>query len=116
MKIRIKDNILRLRLVKTDLANLATNGHIYEKTEFLSQTFYYGIEANQSEVISADFNENKISVKMPEAMIKEWAETDRITFKGKSGQVSILLEKDFVCLDHTDEDQSDNYPNPNKTC
>jgi hypothetical protein len=26
------------------------------------------------------------------------------------------VEKDFVCLDHTDEDQSDNYPNPNRTC
>jgi len=27
-----------------------------------------------------------------------------------------LLEKDFVCLDHTTEDQSDNYENPNTTC
>jgi len=27
-----------------------------------------------------------------------------------------LVEKDFQCLDHTLEDQSDMYHNPNKTC
>jgi len=27
-----------------------------------------------------------------------------------------LVEKDFICLDETTEDQSDNYENPNKTC
>jgi hypothetical protein len=26
--------------------------------------------------------------------------------------LKLLLEKDFACLDDTDEDQSDNYPNP----
>jgi len=31
-------------------------------------------------------------------------------------QLHLLLEKDFVCLDNTAEDQSDNYPNPNKAC
>ena len=28
----------------------------------------------------------------------------------------LLIEKDFACLDHSSEDQSDNYENPNKTC
>jgi len=28
----------------------------------------------------------------------------------------LLLEKDFVCLDETHEDQADNFENPNKTC
>jgi hypothetical protein len=28
----------------------------------------------------------------------------------------LLIEKDFVCLDHTLEDQSDNYENPGKVC
>ncbi|MEY2774155.1 MAG: hypothetical protein RLZZ275_502, partial [Bacteroidota bacterium] len=26
------------------------------------------------------------------------------------------VEKDFACLDPTDEDQTDAYPNPNTTC
>lgn len=28
----------------------------------------------------------------------------------------LLVEKDFVCLDNTFEDQSDNFPNPNAVC
>jgi len=30
--------------------------------------------------------------------------------------LKLLLEKDFVCLDDTDEDQSDQYDNPNAKC
>jgi hypothetical protein len=31
-------------------------------------------------------------------------------------ELFLLIEKDFVCLDNTFEDQSDNYPNPNAVC
>ena len=31
-------------------------------------------------------------------------------------ELFLLVEKDFVCLDNTFEDQSDNYPNPNAHC
>ena len=27
-------------------------------------------------------------------------------------KLKLLVEKDFVCMDETVEDQSDNYPNP----
>ncbi|MFT5833421.1 MAG: hypothetical protein ACI97N_001048, partial [Cognaticolwellia sp.] len=31
----------------------------------------------------------------------------------ENGEIlSLLLEKDFVCLDERGEDESDNYPNP----
>jgi hypothetical protein len=53
---------------------------------------------------------------MPETMIAEWISTDRVGFDGQSGPVKILVEKDFVCIDNTLEDQSDNYPNPNIKC
>jgi len=32
----------------------------------------------------------------------------------ENGSLYLLLEKDFVCLDETTEDQNDNYENPNK--
>ena len=35
---------------------------------------------------------------------------------GDGKQLFLLIEKDFVCLDETIEDQSDNYENPSKTC
>ena len=87
-----------------------------EETQFLSKTFFYRLETTDEKTITADFIENSIIVKIPRELVVEWQETDRVTFSDKSGVVSILLEKDFVCLAHTDEDQSDNYPNPNLTC
>jgi hypothetical protein len=35
---------------------------------------------------------------------------------GNDKYLFLLVEKDFVCLDNTVEDQSDNYPNPNAVC
>ena len=38
--------------------------------------------------------------------------TDKVGFEGKQGDLVLLVEKDFTCLDNAEEDQSDNYPNP----
>jgi len=49
---------------------------------------------------------------MPEAMADEWLVTDRVGFEYYENGLSLLIEKDFKCLDNVAEDQSDNYPNP----
>nr|WP_209444233.1 hypothetical protein [Pedobacter borealis] len=49
---------------------------------------------------------------MPEKMVEELVNTDKVGFSNLSGPVSLLIEKDFTCLDNVEEDQSDNYPNP----
>tara|TARA_R110000744_G_scaffold106313_4_gene202629 strand:- start:1192 stop:1383 length:192 start_codon:yes stop_codon:yes gene_type:complete len=54
---------------------------------------------------------------LPEKDKLAWANSDRVGLQhtnlmenGK--ELFLLVEKDFVCLDETIEDQSDNYPNP----
>lgn len=116
MKLRIKGDSLRYRLTQTDISAIGNLGFLEEKTAFAGKTLYYRLETTSNNAITADFVGDAIIVKMPQPMIDEWVNTDRITFQDKSGSVAILLEKDFACLDHTDEDQSDNYPNPNKHC
>jgi hypothetical protein len=122
MKIRIKDNSLRYRLTKSEVQQLAISGQLQAKTEFLNSIFKYQIvvQENISE-LAADYKDNTITLFFPKAEADIWYDSDRITYEHKmplgNGQsLKLLLEKDFVCLDHTDEDQSDNYPNPNKTC
>ncbi|VTP96106.1 DUF7009 family protein [Sphingobacterium daejeonense] len=39
MKIRIKDNTVRIRLTKSEVASLSENGRIISKTEFFKQGF-----------------------------------------------------------------------------
>lgn len=71
--------------------------------------------------MSASFLENTITVFVPEKIAREWTATEVVGYNytiplENGAALSMLIEKDFVCLDHTFEDQSDNYPNPNKTC
>ncbi|MGV3762053.1 DUF7009 family protein [Parapedobacter sp.] len=116
MKIRIKGNSLRYRLTRSEVAELQTLGRLEEHTAFDGKTFTYAIETASSDRLSADFIESTIVLKMPKTMIDELYHTDKVGFGDKSGAVSLLVEKDFACIDNTEEDQSDNYPNPSLSC
>jgi hypothetical protein len=121
MKIRIKGNTIRIRLVQAEVKTLGIGETILERTEFgngLSLSYALAPSAVHTE-LAAEFKENTISVFVPEAIAHGWFSNDVISLmhtveNGTPGGLKILVEKDFVCLDHTDEDQSDNYPNPNR--
>jgi hypothetical protein len=112
MKIRIKGNTLRYRLTQSDVARLNENGFLMEQTTFAGKTLSYGIETTINDKLSADYLGDQILLSMPKAMIEELATTSRVGFDDKTGPVSLLIEKDFTCLDNLEEDQSDNFPNP----
>jgi hypothetical protein len=123
MKIRIKGNSIRFRLTKTDIAHIGSKGIIEEKTEFFkSQSFFYCLQKKEGiSNLEASYSGNRISIFVPENMVNEWTTTDLIGLEnkmdiGEGKTLFLLIEKDFVCLDHTLEDQSDNYPNPNVIC
>jgi hypothetical protein len=117
MKIRIKGNTIRLRLVKTEVKQLQELGYVEEKTEFSSSEFSYRLEAKEGiQGLEAMFTANKIIIFLPKSEALNWYDTDNITYKNIFEKLLLLIEKDFVCLDHTDEDQSDNYANPSTKC
>ena len=69
----------------------------------------------------ATFLNNKITINVPELFIKAWPGNNVVGLETKmplpgTESLYLLIEKDFVCLDETQEDQSDNYDNPNKAC
>lgn len=112
MKIRIKGNSLRYRLTKTDVASFAENGYIEESIDFGSQALTYSLQKTGFNNLSAIFENNKITLFMPETMVNEWVLTEKVGFEYRQGELFLLVEKDFKCLDDVAEDQSDNYPNP----
>jgi predicted nucleotidyltransferase len=123
MKIRIKGNSIRYRLTKTEIDNFGKNGLLEEETEFLNgPSFHYRLEKKAGiENMEASFFGNRICIFVPENMATEWTTTDIVGYDykmkiGEGKELFLLIEKDFVCIDHTFEDQSDNYPNPNKAC
>lgn len=123
MKIRIKGNSIRYRLGQSEVARFANNGYLEERTEFPGGgVFIYRLERKAGLANpEAELMQSKIILYIPEAIVAEWTGTDQVGFDhriplGEDKELFLLVEKDFVCLDHTLEDQSDNYPNPNKAC
>lgn len=123
MKIRIKGNSIRYRLTKSEIENFGRLGWLEEKTEFMEDPpFRYRLERKTGiDNMDASFSGNRICIYIPEKIAKEWTTTEIVGFDhklklGKDKELFLLIEKDFVCLDHTFEDQSDNYENPNKAC
>lgn len=119
MKIRLNGNSIRYRLSKTDIANFGKHGLIEEKTEFPnSPPFYYCLQKKEGiKNIEASFSGNRICIFVPENMATEWTTTDVVGFDskmslGEEKDLLLLIEKDFACIDHSLEDQSDNYLNP----
>jgi hypothetical protein len=112
MKIRIKGNSLRYRLTRTDIDRFATEGYLEELISFGDKTLVYAIQSYNEDELTADFKENKITLLMPDDMVKDWASTEKVGFENNHAPLYLLVEKDFKCLDNVAEDQSDNYPNP----
>lgn len=122
MKLRIKGNSLRIRLTKTEVSCIADSGYLEEQTGFGNTKFIYALQKTETgNELSATLENNKITMFVPAVLLKDWPQNNIVGFEasillGDNKSLYLLLEKDFVCIDHTTEDQSDNYENPNKVC
>ncbi|NER11326.1 hypothetical protein SAMN06265375_103318 [Muriicola jejuensis] len=117
MKIRIKGDSIRFRLTKSEVEALCNSGEYREETHFKSNSFTYAVKKSPTSGMSAGYADNSITLYVCDRLLEGWAENDTVGFEeveriGDRSSLHLLLEKDFVCLDHRLEDQSDNYPNP----
>lgn len=121
MKIRIKGNFIRYRLTKSEVKTLADTGKIVEETCFgpeESHIFRYALETKDGiDGLQADFKNNTITLYLSAGAAKVWPDEERVGFENQVNvapdqTITLLLEKDFICMDQTAEDQSDNYPHP----
>jgi hypothetical protein len=118
MKIRIKGNTLRYRLTKSDVETFCKTGFFSEKTEFATTIFNYELKVKEGITqLEADYTNNTITLYFPKEDTENWATNDIVGFENTyttsaGAALSILVEKDFICMDQPLEDQANNYPNP----
>lgn len=121
MKLRIQGNSLRLRVSRSELARFVETG-------WLEQTIYFGREpgAQLSYVLSLDESGsalnvtaslNRVTVVLPGAEVQLWSATGQVGIAGEvdlgiRGALSVLVEKDFACLDRSDSENEDTFANP----
>jgi hypothetical protein len=120
VKLRIRDNSIRLRLMRGEVDILRDKGLVVACTSFPGgRSFRYLLESSPASVNpAAFFSDNEIIVRLPETTVLAWASSEQVSIQGEqllddSGVLKILVEKDFVCLTgRDDEDESDMYPHP----
>ena len=118
MKIRIKGNSIRLRLSRPEVEYFGQENYLEDAVNFGNSKLVYALSGRgQGSVITAEFENNKITVNIPSALAVAWTKTEKVGYDAEHSlsdgrRLYILVEKDFKCLDNTVEDQSANYPNP----
>jgi hypothetical protein len=115
MKVHILDDSVRLRLDRGEVDATGQGKRVEVSTHFVAaQVFSGSLRVADLPAIQATLRDNHISVVLPLRVADQWASGDTaISIRGKSGPTSLLVEKDFACLEpRRGEDQSNRFPNP----
>ena len=110
MKLRFRENSLRLRVNRPEVENLAAGGSLEERIDFPGDsTLAYVLESSSEQAPTVSFHDGIIRVSAPDWEVKDWARTDAIglyfhvSAGGKS--LKVAIEKDLECIDAPLEEQ-----------
>ena len=126
MKLRIRGNSIRLRLLRSEVERLAANDTVSEEIRFgtgTDQALRYSIATSDGvECVTAQFSDNQILILLPVSVALAWTTTDQVGIEaaqdvGEGCDISILIEKDFECVGRPDDpDRADAYAHPAAEC
>jgi hypothetical protein len=121
MKLRIQGNSLRLRISQSELAALMQDAQL-EATIALGiasgTTLTYSLKHRAgANNVALDYSASCITVTLSTAAATHWAQGNDVGIYGSvptsAGPLELMIEKDFACLDGTDMENADTFPNPN---
>jgi hypothetical protein len=121
MKLRIKGNSLRLRVSRPELARFLDGERIEETIHFTrapEASLTYALESAvqvapvrvqyESQIVKVIVSEDQASIWGAESQVGVYSSLDI----GATGSLEIIVEKDFACLDRSDEENGDAFANP----
>jgi len=120
MKLRITPDSLRLRVSQSDLARFIQSGRIEETIQFSaddSAKLTYAMELSEDQCdIAVRYQTQQITLLISNRVARHWERADRVgiygTVKLRERELQLIVEKDFACLDGSDKDNLDTFPNP----
>jgi len=122
MKLRIKGDSLRLRVSRSEVARLLAGDCLEETIHFAPETsakFTYALQQDPSvSRPTVQYAGNRVTILVPTPQTNVWGVTNQVGIAedvslGDLGSLALLIEKDFACLDRSEEDNEDTFPNPN---
>ncbi len=120
MKLRFRNNSLRLRLNRREAETVAAGSTLQEQVSFPEgTTFAYSLEAAERVHPAASFQQGTLHVAAPSFEVKKWAESAAVGIYFElpvNGSVlKIAIEKDLECVDAPLEER-DPDAFPRSTC
>ena len=122
MKLRLRENSIRLRLLQSEVVQLREIGNVSETIVFginPAENLTYSVRVSEdADKISAQMTDNQIEVYLPLNASEIWADTNEVGLYaeqkiGDSTTLKIIVEKDFVCVERpVDADNKDAFPHP----
>ena len=126
MKLRLRENSIRLRLLQTEVRRLREIGNVSETIVFgvnPTENLTYSLRVSgETEKIFAQMIDNQIEIFLPLSVMENWADTNEIGLYatqaiGDLGELKITVEKDFVCVERpNDADNADAFPYSEPNC
>lgn len=122
MKLRFRNNSLRLRVNRREVEGLSTGSALKEQVHFPGDTeLAYLLETVASGSPQVQFREGIIRVAVPYEDVKNWAGCDDIgmyfELPANGSCLKIAIEKDLECLDEPAEERDpDAYSRSGKNC
>ena len=120
MKLRLRDNSIRLRLTRGEVDTVCEQGLVRATVPFSAGvSFDYILESSPACVKpAAHFSNGVLQVSLPQDSVSDWAGSEQVSIAADQvlddgGSLHILVEKDFACLaPRPGEDESDMFANP----
>jgi len=122
MKLRIKGNSLRLRVSQSELARLQAGHEVEEMVRFGPANdahLRYSLRGKSpsDEALMVLYENQHVAVVLSEDAVRTWAQDDQVGVYvsvkvSPEEHLDVIVEKDFACLDGSDQDNNDAFPNP----
>ena len=116
MKLRIRDDSLRLRLTRDEVRRVAAGEAVAGRMSLPAGSAF---EYRLSGAAEADvtLNDRRLSVTLPGPDLVAWASGDAVSLHAScpthEAALAVLVEKDFACLsERPGDDDADTFPHP----
>jgi len=115
VKIRILNDAVRLRLERDEVEAIRLGKSVEALTHFVdARVLRYCLQVGDVASVESSFRDDRLAVVLPAQIATQWASDETaVSIAGQHGPTSVLVEKDFECLDpRVGEDQSNRFRNP----
>ncbi|MEM7218803.1 MAG: hypothetical protein AAF515_10590 [Pseudomonadota bacterium] len=113
MKLRVRGNSIRLRLTQSEVGRILAGETVAERCEFVGASLGYSLGAADA-APGARLEGSAIDVRLPQSQLSAWGDSPtQVGIEVSDGPLSVLIEKDFACLDpRPGAEDADTFPNP----